>query len=1091
VRFAGHGRGSSQAAAPAPQGPGPPDRASPRLTALQRSLGNRGFGDLLRGQAAAEVGSPHDAAEVEADAVADEVAGRAEGARVDVAETRARGEEPVALGRRGAGKALPEPTRTRMEAAFGASFRHVRVHDDGPAAELSRRLRARAFTWGGDIFFAEGGFAPETQAGRHLLAHELAHVIQQHGAGGPIRRKAAAAPAPTVPVVINVTVSEETSGPEFFVRAVMQYWDLGRAEAEKWIEDKRVVCDHEACHTGVTADMVGKPIAVKVGGAAFSKAETEAVARRSAETARLPAPERDAINEEADRRFWGRTEYKRGEKLGRSSGEEGMRQSWLRAREGVLRDGESIEALPSTVKEFLAPNGRKIPPQSYKIVLRVAKKLEAFSAEDWALYRRRVDASTDDYERLEKSIDSFQRQQAAEQQTRDRIAGQAALYQQVQRFKATEAYMMKPPPLQMDVPGARVPPIAYPGNLRRYEAEKASVDAALAAAHFDSVAAFDAAVGDYVTLFRKRANEIALLVLSQSEQAVLAERKRYESAAENAKLFGALAPMRAALKEQSEAMREAMPTPAQLKTDSITPTEAQKAATGRYIEASKRADTERQKQAATNPILKDTEIRNYALDVDSAEELGEVLRKDADERQASIHKTRVNLGKDANFVLKLDRVVDLTKQELGVEPGSIYALALKDHQERLFFEELAVSLAVGALAIGLGLLTFGGGTVAIVAGVAGVGISAYQAGEEIEKYSKAQAAAHTSFDKALSVSGNDPSLVWVAVSLIAVGLDGAALASAVKAAAPAARVLAETSDVGKFEAELAKAAELSQALKKSLARSAAAEAEYQKAVEELGKAFTEAVWTLRTGFPAELLAKVTKAAYYAVKKNVLTKFPVFLNELKLQKFAKGIDFDKLTVEQMQALEAAFNTGAEQLAADAAKTTFSLKVPYSEAAGGPRILTFDEAGKILIDGKPLPASKYGEVYKQLDLTHAYTGHGPNKNLVDVMNEAKLNGPSFASGKFSSDQTFIESVTKARAKLDAGEFIARPGGVRLVEIEATPNVGRAFVRSDQVPKGVTPLPPLDTPAGVSELAVTKVRAVYGADGTLTSIYPIGAP
>lgn len=402
-----------------------------------------------------------------------------------------------------------------MEAAFGSSFLHVRIHDDGPAADLSRRLLARAFTWGRDIFFAEGRFDPETQAGRRLLAHELVHVLQQRGSGGPIRRKPAGASTLAVPVVFNVTVNLELSGPEFFVRAVMQYWDIGRVEAEQRIKDKKVTCNHEACQTGVTASMVGKPIAVTVRIGGFSTAEKLAVERRNAEVAGLPATERNAINEEADRRFWARTEHKRGGKLGRGPGEEGMRQFWLRTREGVLRDKETLDGLASTIKAFLNPSGRKIPPQSYKIVLRIAKRLESFSAEDWALYKWRVNASTDDYEQLEKSIDSFQHQQAVEQQTRERIAGKEGLYQQVQHFKGTEEYMLKAPATPE---GAGLPPIIFPGNRERYKTEKASVDAARKAADFDSIAAFDAALADYVTLFRKRENEIALLVLSAKDE---------------------------------------------------------------------------------------------------------------------------------------------------------------------------------------------------------------------------------------------------------------------------------------------------------------------------------------------------------------------------------------------------------------------------------------------------------------------------------------------------------------------------------------------------------------------------------------------
>lgn len=82
------------------------------------------------------------------------------------------------------GKPLAGPTRERMETAFGRSLGHVRIHDGAPAAQASATLQARAFTHRSDIFFAHGQFDPSTSEGEHVLAHELAHVVQgsAHGA---------------------------------------------------------------------------------------------------------------------------------------------------------------------------------------------------------------------------------------------------------------------------------------------------------------------------------------------------------------------------------------------------------------------------------------------------------------------------------------------------------------------------------------------------------------------------------------------------------------------------------------------------------------------------------------------------------------------------------------------------------------------------------------------------------------------------------------------------------------------------------------------------------------------------------------------
>jgi len=79
----------------------------------------------------------------------------------------------------GSGQSLDSNARSRMESAFGHDFSRVRIHTDSRAADLSDDLNARAFTIGSDVAFAAGEYRPGTVAGDALLAHELAHVVQQ------------------------------------------------------------------------------------------------------------------------------------------------------------------------------------------------------------------------------------------------------------------------------------------------------------------------------------------------------------------------------------------------------------------------------------------------------------------------------------------------------------------------------------------------------------------------------------------------------------------------------------------------------------------------------------------------------------------------------------------------------------------------------------------------------------------------------------------------------------------------------------------------------------------------------------------------
>jgi hypothetical protein len=78
------------------------------------------------------------------------------------------------------GQPLESRTRSFMETRFGRQFGHVQVHTDGESAQSARDIQARAYTSGNHIVFADGQYQPHTEGGRHLLAHELTHVVQQN-----------------------------------------------------------------------------------------------------------------------------------------------------------------------------------------------------------------------------------------------------------------------------------------------------------------------------------------------------------------------------------------------------------------------------------------------------------------------------------------------------------------------------------------------------------------------------------------------------------------------------------------------------------------------------------------------------------------------------------------------------------------------------------------------------------------------------------------------------------------------------------------------------------------------------------------------
>ena len=92
------------------------------------------------------------------------------------------GDDPEAIrAQLGPGHSLDSRTKGKLQSAFAADFSDVRVHTDATAQQLSDGLNAHAFTIGTDIAFGPGEYQPGTVVGDALIAHELAHVVQQGG----------------------------------------------------------------------------------------------------------------------------------------------------------------------------------------------------------------------------------------------------------------------------------------------------------------------------------------------------------------------------------------------------------------------------------------------------------------------------------------------------------------------------------------------------------------------------------------------------------------------------------------------------------------------------------------------------------------------------------------------------------------------------------------------------------------------------------------------------------------------------------------------------------------------------------------------
>lgn len=143
------------------------------------------------------IGRSDDPQELEADKVADQVLATPAHTRTSDPSSRIQrftgqpvsetGPVPVSVDHvlARSGRPLEPALRQDMEQRFGHDFSQVQVHSDDAAAQSAHDVNARAYTAGNHIVFGAGHYSSGTRAGRHLIAHELTHVVQQSG-GQPL-----------------------------------------------------------------------------------------------------------------------------------------------------------------------------------------------------------------------------------------------------------------------------------------------------------------------------------------------------------------------------------------------------------------------------------------------------------------------------------------------------------------------------------------------------------------------------------------------------------------------------------------------------------------------------------------------------------------------------------------------------------------------------------------------------------------------------------------------------------------------------------------------------------------------------------------
>jgi hypothetical protein len=179
---------------------------------------------------------------------------------------------------RSPGQPLDPSTRAFMEPRFGHDFSNVRVHSDSRAAESARNVSALAYTTGNDLVFGPGQYTPGTTTGRRLVAHELAHVVQQDGAElgsgtkemgiseSSAHETEADRAADSVTNLTSVSALAHVGRPAIQRKVEMR--DVGRGEQSGFARLPELVTRLNAMSAGLTFSIKGQELAyeIKAGG---------------------------------------------------------------------------------------------------------------------------------------------------------------------------------------------------------------------------------------------------------------------------------------------------------------------------------------------------------------------------------------------------------------------------------------------------------------------------------------------------------------------------------------------------------------------------------------------------------------------------------------------------------------------------------------------------------------------------------------------------------------------------------------------------------------------------------------------------------
>lgn len=813
---------------------------------------------------------------------------------------------------RAPGQPLDPAARDLMESRFGYDFGAVRVHADERAARSAEAVSARAYTVGRDVVFGPGRYEPSSLEGQRLLAHELAHVVQQSASAPRVQRAPEPTPNPGVQFQFSVEIDEVLDSDQLLLEFIKQYRNVETDAEAVTIRDKENWRWKDTPTTVTEEDVKNGFVLLPVLDHTITPGTEKEKKERGQYFKSLGKEEQAAINSAVNQEFWDKTHYRPGEKLGKSAKDRQMAEYWKVLRDEMIRKRQALDALPPDIRAFIfdeeAPT--TLAPEDYGRALDIAAKVMALTPAELAEYKSRVTAQTTDWSVYEASLDRFiaerMEREATAQERREietRLFDTKDLYR---RYLDYVAWRDWGEPFTMAAMGGPEMGNAGLGTTLMSEQLRTSLDADLVTAGFTGgIPEFEKFIEDYEQVFEQETLALARVMLDQYEHVLWEEEKIFQHPAAAAQLFLNVS-QSGAKRHYREAEEQRMSAGMSVPTAGAGPMPPHaKTQFARAAETRQQAESEVVSAAAGHPLVQNRDFDRESLA--KASGTGEVRAMMLDyiaARKQDIAETRKNLEDKPKMIYGLNDLLEASIKAQNIQSGTVYDDIIREHIKDEKWSEAIPTFILTAIAVAAGLLTAGGGTVAVLGAGTVLGIGAYQAVEEFRRY-EMQSAAYGA-----QLTSDDPTMAWVIIAVIGAGFDAAAFGLALSHLRPALQAFnagAEAGDVGALTSKLNRLHEVDAGIRQSILDAAAAEAQARAAWKAVFRPPAALRAVIVPG--AEEFGRFVYAVYLSVKRGI-REFQVFVKTREAVDLVG--DVAKLSPEELALLKTAFLKAVDEL-----------------------------------------------------------------------------------------------------------------------------------------------------------------------------------